>query len=67
MDTLGPANLGIILLLYRGCPLSAVNLYCCGPQNLSFIERSNVLCPFVGGSVERGYTVQVLNDLNIVV
>ena len=31
MDTLGPANFGIILLLYRGCPLSQVKLYYHGP------------------------------------
>ena len=31
MDTLGPANIGIILLLYRDCPLSEVKLYCYGP------------------------------------
>ena len=28
MYTLGPANFGIILLLYRGCSLSEVKLYC---------------------------------------
>ena len=27
MDTLGPANYDVILLLYRGCPLSEVELY----------------------------------------
>ena len=27
MDTLGPANYDVILLLYRGCPLSEVKLY----------------------------------------
>ena len=26
-----PANFGVILLLYRGCPLSEVKLYCHGP------------------------------------
>ena len=27
MDTVGPANYDVILLLYRGCPLSEVKLY----------------------------------------
>ena len=31
MDTFGSANFGVILLLYRGCPLSEVKLYCHGP------------------------------------
>ena len=26
--TLGPANFGVTLRLYRGCPLAEVNLYC---------------------------------------
>ena len=31
MDTLGPADFHVILLLYRGCPLSEVTLLCHGP------------------------------------
>ena len=27
MDTFGPANFDVILLLYRGCPLSEIILY----------------------------------------
>ena len=49
---MGPANFGVILLLYRGGPLSEVTLYChdpVGTTQLSFIERSNILCPLFRG------------------
>ena len=56
MDNLGPANFGVILLLYRGGPLSQVTLYChdhVGTTQLSFIERSNVLCPLLRGPLRE--------------
>ena len=31
LTVLGSANFGIILLLYRGCPISVVKLYCHSP------------------------------------
>ena len=31
MDSLGPGNFGVILLLCTGYPLSEINLYCHGP------------------------------------
>ena len=31
MDTARPANSDVILLLYRGCPLSVIKLYCHDP------------------------------------
>ena len=53
MDALGPADFHVILLLYRGCPLSEVTLYCHDPVGttelalygevycaISFIRRS---------------------------
>ena len=53
MDILGPANFGTILLLYRGCPLEKVKLYCHGPVGIKEIVlyrevKCNVLyleCP----------------------
>ena len=44
MDTLGPANFGVILLLYRGGPLSEYCHDAVGTTHLLFfIERSNVV------------------------
>lgn len=31
-----------------------------GPQNLSFVERSNVLCPLFIGSFKKDCTISIL-------
>ena len=70
MDTLGPANFGIISLLYRGCLLSELILYCHGPvgttQLVLYTERSTVLCPLFKGSFERGSIVLSLLNSSII-
>ena len=58
MKPTGPVNFGTILLLYRGCPLHEVKLYCHGPVGTTaFIERSNVLCPVFTVFFKRGPSV----------
>ena len=55
-------NFGASLLLYKCCPLSEVKLCCDGPQNLSFIERSNLLCRSLSSSLlqpMQGYLVML--------
>ena len=45
MDTLGPANFGVIWLLFRGYPLSEVKLYChgaVGTTELVFYRESKM-------------------------
>ena len=62
-DTLGPANFGVILLLYRGCPLSKVKLYCHGPvgtTELVLYRRYQMYCVLnlegpLGGSTVASY------------
>ena len=45
MDTLGPAIFGIILLLYRGCPLQEVRLHCHGTVGTTkFVLYREVKC-----------------------
>ena len=47
----------------RGYPLSEVKLYCYGPVGITepvlYIERSNALCPLVGGSFKRCSTAYI--------
>ena len=63
-----PPSFGIILLLYRGCLLSEVKLYCHGPViELVLIERSNVLCSLFGGSFKRGSIVYSTGGLYCIV
>ena len=45
MDTLGPADFHLILLLYRGCPLSEVTLHCHDPVGTTeFVLYREVKC-----------------------
>ena len=54
MDTLGPAHFGVILLLYRGGPLSEYCHDAVGTtQLLPFIERSNVVHHLFKGSFQK--------------
>ena len=41
-ETLGPADCDV---MYRGCPLTEVQLYCHGPVGTT--ERLSVLCPYL--------------------
>ena len=70
MDTLGPANFGIISLFYRGCLLSELILYCHGPvgttQLVLYTEGSTVLCLLFRGSFERGTIVLSLLNSSII-
>ena len=70
MDTLGPANFGIISLLYRGCLLSELILYCHDlvgtTQLVLYTGRSTVLCPLFRGSFERGSIVLGLLNSSII-
>ena len=37
--------------------------YFLGPQSVSLVERSNIQCPFLGGSFIRGSTVILINNV----
>jgi len=54
---LGPAIFGIILLLWRGCPLSEVKFYCHGPIGTTkFVLYREVKCIVSLVSFKRGST-----------
>ena len=54
MDTLGPANFGVILLLCRGRPLSEVKLYCHGPVGTTeLVLYREVKCTVSGGPLRE--------------
>ena len=57
MDTLGPANFGVMLLLYRGGPLSEVTLYChdpVGTTQLVLYREVKCIVSFIERSFKRG-------------
>ena len=62
----GPANRDVILLLYRGFPLSEVKFYfhgtyTAGTMELVLYREVNIeLCPLFRGSFKRGSTVYLL-------
>ena len=61
MDTLGPANFGVILLLYRGGPLSEVTLYChdhVGTTQVVLYREVECTVSFIQRSFKR-FTVAV--------
>ena len=58
MDTLGPADFHVILLLYRGCPLSEVTLHYHGPVGtIELVLHREVKCTVSFIRRSRGSTV----------
>ena len=58
----GHFGFGEILLLYRGCPLQEVKLYCCGPvgtTELVLYREVNTSCPLFRVSFKRGPNVLI--------
>ena len=58
MDTFGPVDFHVILLLYRDCPLSEVTLHCHGPvETTEFVLYREVKCTVSIIRRSRGSTV----------